>query len=58
MTFTTQEIEEARRFFEASFQASRASNWDLGIATWFQREGKPSIHREAVYGYEPTYSVD
>ena len=58
MTFTANEINEARKFFQASDAAALASDFVIGSATWFSRNGQPSIHRENVFGYEPTYNGD
>lgn len=44
---TAEEIELARWYFEMNHRA-----------TWFQIEGKRSINREEIFGYEPTYSID
>ena len=56
MNLTQTEITEAREFFEQSSRLAAASGYELGTATWFVREGQPSIHREQIYGYEPTYN--
>ena len=58
MTHSASELNQARKFFEASHQAARESGYELGVATWFQIEGRPSVHFEEVYGFSPTYSVD
>lgn len=43
MTHTKEELQLAKE----SFLKNGGS--------WFQVEGKPSIHREVIFGYEPTY---
>lgn len=51
-------IAKATKFFEDSDKIARKTRYELGSATWFTCECQHSVHRESIFGYEPTYDLD
>ena len=52
-TYTEKEIEQASEYF----LVNPTKTWFLRNGDGF-KEGLLSIHRESVFGYEPTYDLD
>jgi hypothetical protein len=51
-------IAKATAFFEAQDKLARHTGYAISSGSWFTCECRHSVHRESIFGYEPTYDRD